>query len=142
MRLKQSGNGYWYLAEADKYKEKVGLDPDSWLRDEIVKATVAMNMNRVDELRVIQKRRDWGYNVPAEDIDFLEYDNCRPVALFEFKRRTDWQTAKISLDANLKAMKQLADMARLPLFVTVYPDSHDSFRVIAINHFAKLRLHI
>lgn len=93
------------------------------------------------DLVLLQKHRGWGYDVPGEDIDFLEYDNCRPVALFEFKmRKNDWQTCDVVIDANLKAMTQLADMARLPLFVTVYPESRAEFRVVAINHFAKQRL--
>lgn len=41
-----------------EYRESIGLDPDGWLQDEILKATTSLNHNRVDELRKIQKRRN------------------------------------------------------------------------------------
>lgn len=70
MKLKKrikKGRVYWFLYQYDQYLEKVDGDPDSWLQDEIEKATKAMNFPRVDELRKIQRRRHPGLKPTADN---------------------------------------------------------------------------
>ncbi len=91
------------------------------------------------DLILCQLHRSWGYDVPATDIDFLEYDERRPVALIEYKKRQDWQTAQVNKDANLTALVRLGNRAQIPVYVVFYSPDHAMFRVIAMNVYAEVR---
>ena len=80
-----------------------------------------------------QLHRQWGFDVPACDIDFLEYDRSRPIALIEYKKRTDWDTAPVLRDANLKALICLGTRAKVPVFCVFYAPDHSMFRVVPLN---------
>jgi hypothetical protein len=81
------------------------------------------------------RHRLWGKNCPATDIDFLEYDSGRGVALCEWKheRAAPYE----SLDANMRARRHLADAAKLPFFVIIRADDCSWFEVIPENNKAE-----
>jgi len=89
------------------------------------------------DLTLLKMHRDWGYDVPMCDIDLLEYDNAKPVALFEWKMRDNWQTAPVERGTNLRALITLGNRARLPVFALFYPATRDMFRIVPLNDYAK-----
>jgi hypothetical protein len=104
--------------------------------------------NRRDEI-LSAKHRQWGYNVPATDIDFLviEYDRGQAQALIEYRH----VNGKAVDDSSIKALRDLADRASLPFFIVRYQyatdngnlwqaakiDTEAAFRIIACNHRAE-----
>jgi hypothetical protein len=79
----------------------------------------------------------WGADVPATDIDFLEYDRGRAVALCEWKHEFSQDVlGEIKIDANMRARIHLANSAKIPLFVIVRSDDMSWFDVIAQNSIA------
>lgn len=91
------------------------------------------------DLELCNLHREWGYDVPACDIDFLEYDNCNPVALIEYKKRADWRTTILNKDANLMALTRLGNRAKIPVYCVFYNPDRSMFRVIPLNPVAKIR---
>ena len=87
------------------------------------------------DLTLCTLHRQWGYDVPATDIDFLEYDNRNPNALVEYKKRDNWRTAPVDKDANLTALIRLGNRAQIPVFCVFYKPDHSMFRVIPVNTF-------
>lgn len=84
-----------------------------------------------------ERHRQWGFHVPAVDIDFLlvEYTAGEPRALIEYKHE---QAALVpATSANLKAISRLADWASLPAFVVRYADNLSWYRVRALNVLAR-----
>lgn len=94
---------------------------------------------------ISQRKRTWG-NLPCVDIDAIitaggedmhdggwpvvEYDDCTPYALIEYKALG----ATINLkDANNTALRRLADMAGLPFFLVVYNQKNARFLVVPGN---------
>ena len=67
------------------------------------------------------RHREWGWDCPAVDIDqvWIEYDMGKVMGLFEYKREAiDWPP---DLSArNYVALRDMADKARVPLFVVRY----------------------
>ncbi len=106
-----------------------------------------MNMNqRSPNNKAVRKERtgwrdesvsNWhrklGYDCPATDLDFLliEYDTATPKALVELKN--EHYHHKNLNKATFDAIKNLADMARLPAFVVVYADDKSWWRVSPLN---------
>lgn len=88
------------------------------------------------DMELSQLHREWGWDVPAFDIDFLEYDQGKPIALIEYKRRDNWETAPVVRDANLKALITLGQQAKVPVFCVFYKPDHSMFRVIGLNSYA------
>ena len=89
------------------------------------------------DARLSARHRQWGFHVPAADIDFLlaEYDAGEPRALVEYKHeRAALVSAK---SANLHVLSRLADRAALPAFVVRYGDDLSWFRVRALNERAR-----
>lgn len=86
------------------------------------------------------RHREWGVSCPATDIDFLlvEYSSGEPKALIEYKMFTAAPTDYRS--SQNRALRSLADKARLPLFVAYYWPETWSFQVYAFNDTAKLWL--
>lgn len=87
------------------------------------------------DLALNDRHRTWGWNVPAEDLDFLEYDNKKAVALVEYKK----ENAPLvpSSDANLLALCDLADRAGIPAFVVRYAVDFSWWTVRALNEIAR-----
>lgn len=88
------------------------------------------------DLALNNRHRTWGWNVPAEDIDFLEYDNKKAVALVEYKKENAPRVF-LKTDANLSALRDLADRAGLPAFVVRYAIDFNWWTVRALNKIAK-----
>ena len=89
------------------------------------------------DMKLLLRHRQWGFNIPAVDIDFLEYDNRKSVALVEYKKAQDLAQCSPALtDANLQALVDLGDRARIPVFCTFYKGLK-WYRVFPVNEFAK-----
>jgi hypothetical protein len=88
------------------------------------------------------RHRDWGYNCPGVDLDFLvcEYNYGKPVALVEYKNRR-YDPANTS-DKTYNALRELADGYQggaLPLLIAVYDPADWWFVVHPLN--ARARAH-
>ena len=72
--------------------------------------------------QISRRHRQWGYDCPAMDIDFLllEYDAGKAAALVEYKHE-DAQAVRCA-HPSLRALADLADRAGLPAFVVRYAD--------------------
>jgi len=83
------------------------------------------------------RHRTWGFDCPCTDIDFLliEYHIAEPVALVEYKH---FQAAFPNLQqAGYRALKRLAEIAKLPLILAFYWPEVWAFRVYPLNESAK-----
>jgi len=90
------------------------------------------------DMKLLQRHRDWGWNVPAEDIDFLEYDERKAIALIEYKRRVNLDKVLPDLNgANIQALINLGDRAAVPAFCVFYAPSRKWFRVFGLNSLGK-----
>jgi hypothetical protein len=57
-------------------------------------------------------RRNYGRNIPATDIDFLEYDNHKPILLWEAKSdKSRWRNGVRT--SGMRAQYKLAQMAEI-----------------------------
>ena len=86
---------------------------------------------------ISKKHREWGWDCPAVDIDFLliEYDKSIPKALIEYKEiRAKPQRAS---HPSYRAIIHLADAAHLPFFAVRYKQYGDWYKVIPLNQYAK-----
>lgn len=83
------------------------------------------------------RHREWGYNCPALDLDWLviEYDTAIPVALVEYKNEHARMAS--SKEANYRALIKLGDMSSLPVFAVRYASDLSWFRVTALNCIAR-----
>lgn len=72
--------------------------------------------------RISQRHRQWGYDCPALDIDFLmlEYDMGRAAAIVEYKH-DDAMPVRTG-HPSIQAIIDLADRSGLPAFVVRYAD--------------------
>lgn len=82
---------------------------------------------------ISHRHRDWGFDCPAKDIDFLlvEYDERIPVALIEYKHMNASESDIRSLEHH--PIRWLADKAGIPFAVVLYDDSNAMFRAIPKN---------
>lgn len=103
-----------------------------------VKAQVLSDDDWIEShLRLSQRHRAWGWNVPMVDIDFLvvEYDQSRPVALIEYKDRA--ATVQHSSHPSYKALRWLCDQAQVPFYAVRYASNFSWWRVIPVNAAAR-----
>lgn len=79
------------------------------------------------------RHRDWGWDCPAVDIDFLmlEYDNSKPAALVEYKHERAKQAK--STHPSYKAMRALCDSSQIPLLAVRYTQDLSSYLVVPLN---------
>lgn len=90
------------------------------------------------DIGLLVRHRQWGFNMPAVDIDFLEYDERKSIALVEYKRSLDLANSKPNLaDSNLQALIDLADRASLPVFCTFYSPNYNWYRAFPVNGIAE-----
>lgn len=90
------------------------------------------------DMKLSQRHRDWGFDVPAVDIDFLEYDNGKAVALVEYKRVQDLAKCNPNPNtANMQALIDLGNRALVPVFCVFYTYKLKWYRVFPINELAK-----
>lgn len=86
---------------------------------------------------ISQRHRDWGFNCPAVDLDFLmvEYNLGKPVGLIEYKHhRARFPNL---LHATYLALSEMADVAQLPFVLAFYWPAIWAFRVTPVNAIAK-----
>ena len=87
---------------------------------------------------ISQRHRQWGFNCPAVDLDFLvvEYNQGLPVALVEYKRHT----AKVNTvqHPTYRALAELANGYKepLPFLLAFYWPEIWAFRVYPMNQIA------
>jgi len=87
--------------------------------------------------RISLRHRQWGYDCPALDIDFLmlEYDRGRAVAVVEYKHE-DAQIVRLG-HPSIRAITDLADRAGVPAFVVRYADDFSWFYPTPLNDRAR-----
>ena len=98
--------------------------------------------------KISEYHRQWGFNCPATDIDFLliEYSAGKAKALVEYKQ----EGAALAFEggkggANKKtydAITDLCDRACLPFFVVEYKGDFSMWKVHPINRYALQRIKI
>lgn len=89
---------------------------------------------------ISHRHRTWGYDCPAQDIDFLlmEYDKCKVVAIIEYKNtHAEGQTIN---KPQYKALIDLGNRANVPVFNVRYSDDYTNYVVTALNEKAVLIL--
>jgi len=62
-----------------------------------------------------ERHRLWGYDAPACDVDYLEYDFCKGVAICEWKHQ--YANPHSTNEPSIRAQRDLADRAGLSFFV-------------------------
>lgn len=86
---------------------------------------------------ISSRHRDWGFNCPAVDLDFLmvEYNLGLPVGLIEYKH---FQARQPDIKhPTYRALISLADLSKLPFMVAFYWPGIWAFRVHPHNDEAK-----
>lgn len=87
------------------------------------------------DLGLSARHREWGWDCPAIDIDFLEYDRGKAVALIEYKHEKARQQKPSH--PSFRALVDLADRASLPCFAVRYAVDFSWFVVVPLNGIAK-----
>lgn len=90
--------------------------------------------------RISMRHRQWGWNCPAIDIDFLmlEYDTGIASALVEFKHE---KAQRIQVGhPSIQALKNLGDRANIPVFVCRYRDDFLYYFATPLNDAARVLL--
>src|SRR5271157_3892401 len=80
------------------------------------------------------RHRDWGYNCPAVDLDFLvvEYNFAKPVALIEYKHIGIHRLINVQ-HPTMRALLALAELANLPFALAYYDKNPFVFMVDPLN---------
>mgnify|MGYP007070314014 CR=1 FL=1 len=90
------------------------------------------------DLAMSARHRLWGWDCPATDIDFLEYNYGWPVAITEYKHERAYIPDKIA--SPLKAQINLGNQAQIPVFLVTHADDFSWFDVRPMNDHAKKHL--
>jgi hypothetical protein len=92
------------------------------------------------DLRLSAKHRQWGWDCPAVDLDFLflEYDKGKAVALVEYKHER--AAPQLASHPTYLAMVDLGTRAGVPVFAVRYKDDFTVWNVVPLNDIAKLKL--
>ncbi len=86
--------------------------------------------------KLSKRHRMYGWNAPAQDLDFIEYYHLKPIALIEYKH----ERAVIDVHSHqCTVLKNLGDMASLPAFIAVYNDQYE-YDVYPLNDLARKTL--
>lgn len=87
--------------------------------------------------QISRRHREWGYNCPAVDLDFLvcEYNVGEPVALVEYKHERAQPPSL--LHPTMRALRSLADTAALPFMLVYYRREPWRFLVFPANERAQ-----
>jgi hypothetical protein len=85
---------------------------------------------------ISRRHREWGYDCPAVDLDFvlIEFDRCKACALVDYKHQ-ECKTPPTS--ASLAAMSDLASRAKIPAFACWYADDFSWFWPVPLNQHAE-----
>ena len=85
------------------------------------------------DMELSQRHRTWGFNCPCVDVDFLvvEYNSGLPVALVEYK---NYRAQPPNLmHPTYRALKALAEIAKIPFVVVFYWPDVWAFRVTHVT---------
>ena len=90
------------------------------------------------DAEVSARHREWGFNCPAVDLDFLmvEYNLGKPVGLIEYKHHCSIMPLNLK-HPTYRALSELANCAQLPFLIAKYWKRNWSFRVIPVNDVAQ-----
>lgn len=82
---------------------------------------------------ISRRHRQWGFNCPAVDIDFLliEYDTAKCCALVEYKNER--ATPQKPSHPTYRAIRDLGDKAELPFFAVRHASDFSWWRVHPLN---------
>ena len=81
--------------------------------------------------------REWGIECPAVDVDLVEYDKGKPVAVCDYKLEVDYAAIDRN-HANFCCQRDLA--GAVPFFIVIYSRDYDYFEVSPENQPAKVKL--
>ena len=85
------------------------------------------------DLGLSQLHREWGFNCPMLDIDFiaLEYNQAKAAALVEYKH----ERAQPALPSHpsYRALADLGSRAGIPVFGVRYADDYSWFHAVPLN---------
>lgn len=87
--------------------------------------------------KLSQRHRQWGWDCPAVDIDFLmiEYDIGKATALVEYKN--EFAAPQYRSHPSYQALIDLGDRAQLPVFSCRYSSDFTNWRVTPLNRKAR-----
>jgi hypothetical protein len=87
--------------------------------------------------RISRRHREWGFDCPALDIDFLllEYDRGRAAAIVEYKH--EGSPALRLAHPSVRAVADLADRAGVPAFIVRYADDFSWWYPTPLNEQAR-----
>lgn len=102
--------------------------------------SVALERTGWRDQALSQRHREWGWNCPAVDLDFLmaEYNHGKPCALIEYKHKS-----ARAPELNHPTYQTLIALANgyiegpLPCFIARYDPETWAFRVTALNDAAR-----
>lgn len=89
------------------------------------------------DARMSQKHREWGWDCPAIDLDFLmvEYDRGKAVAIVEYKH--EWAARQFPHHPSYRALIDLGNRAGLPVLAVRYADDFSWWAVTPLNDAAR-----
>ena len=92
------------------------------------------------DLRLSERHRQWGWDCPAVDLDFLflEYDRGKAVALVEYKHER--AAPQYASHPTYQAMIDLGSRAGIPVFAARYTDDFSSWTIVPLNPIAQEKL--
>jgi len=82
------------------------------------------------------RHRDWGWDCPVVDIDFIVVNNGKPVAIVEYKNRQSFSSpSKFKFHPTGKTLSFLSDTAipKIPLLFVYYNDRFTEFRIYPVT---------
>src|SRR5208283_3075561 len=87
------------------------------------------------------RHRQWGYDCPAVDLDFVTYNRGEPLALIEYKHemaaQMDLQSMKQQRYRPFAVLSKFATKAGIPFFICRYSGDLVWYKAEAINPCAK-----
>ena len=89
------------------------------------------------DLALSARHRQWGWDCPAVDIDFLliEYCYSEPAALIEYKKEN--APEPMPDNQSYRALTTLGNRAELPVFLVRYTPDFAKFTVVTLNQKAR-----
>lgn len=85
--------------------------------------------------RLSLRHRLWGFDAPCVDVDWLviEYDQSIPIALIDYKESSS-PRIQGPLDANARAIANLANYAKIPAYAVRYRLNLDKYEFYPIPY--------
>lgn len=87
--------------------------------------------------RLSERHRQWGWDCPAIDLDFLllEYDKGKAAGIVEYKHEK--ARKQYASHPSYQALTDLGDRAQISVFAVRYADDFSWWRVVPLNAMAK-----